>query len=84
MSVAAEWSAERCAQLLAKAKRSPTGWKACCPAHDDTNPSLFLADGADGLALVCYAGCEYKAIAEALEAKGAVLKHSHDRSQIPQ
>jgi hypothetical protein len=79
-----EWSAERCAQLLAKAKRSPTGWKACCPAHEDSDPSLFLADGDDGLALVCYAGCDYKAIAAALEARGAELKHSRDRSQIPQ
>jgi hypothetical protein len=78
MSVTAQhappWDAERCASLLAKPKRSPTGWKACCPVHEDKDPSLFLADGQDGLALVCYAGCEYKAIAQALEAKGAVLK----------
>jgi hypothetical protein len=78
------WSAERCAQLLAKAKRSPTGWKACCPAHEDKDPSLFLADGEDGLALVCYAGCDYKSIADALEAKGAVLSTGgRDRKSIP-
>lgn len=75
------WSAERCAALLNKARRTPNGWHACCPAHDDRNPSLFLADGNDGVALVCYAGCEYRAIATALEAKGAQLRASN--SGIP-
>ncbi len=80
----APWSAERCAQLLSKAKRSPTGWKACCPAHEDKEPSLFLADGTDGIALVCYAGCDYRSIAQALESKGAVLSNgSRDRRAIP-
>lgn len=77
------WSAEQCARVLAKAKRSPTGWKACCPAHEDKDPSLFLADGDDGLALRCYAGCDYRSIAQALEAKGAVLAGSRDRSDVP-
>jgi hypothetical protein len=78
------WSAERCARILEKPKQSPTGWKACCPVHEDKDPSLFLADGADGLALVCYAGCDYKSIAQALEAKGAVLSpNSRDRKSIP-
>jgi hypothetical protein len=77
------WSAERCARLLSKPKKSPTGWKACCPAHEDSEPSLFLADGDDGLALVCYAGCDYRNIVQALEAKGAVVNPSHDRSIIP-
>jgi hypothetical protein len=83
MSALVEWNAESCAQLLKKAKKSPSGWRGCCPAHEDDNPSLFLADGTDGLALVCYAGCTYEAIAAALEARGAVLEHSHDRSSIP-
>jgi hypothetical protein len=78
------WSAERCARLLNKAKKSPQGWKACCPAHDDTDPSLFLADGEDGLALKCYTGCQYRDIVQALEAKGAVINPSRDRSSIPQ
>lgn len=74
MSVAQAWSASRCAGLLPKAKRTPEGFKACCPAHEDSDPSLFLADGHDGgLVLVCYAGCSYRSIAEALEARGAQL-----------
>src|SRR5579859_1099310 len=77
------WSAEQCARVLNKAKRSPTGWKACCPAHEDKDPSLFLADGEDGLALRCYAGCDYRSIAQALESKGAILSASRDRSEVP-
>jgi hypothetical protein len=68
-----QWGAEQCARLLKKPQKTPTGWKACCPAHDDRNPSLFLADGKDGLALVCYAGCDYRAIVQALEGQGAQL-----------
>jgi len=77
------WSAERCAALLHKPKRTPNGWKACCPAHEDRNPSLFLADGDDGLALVCYAGCSYRDIAQALEAKGATLGQTRRSEDIP-
>jgi hypothetical protein len=78
------WSAERCASLLAKAKKTPNGWKACCPAHDDQNPSLFLADGESGVALVCYAGCDYRSIAQALETRGAILSTTNDPQTIPQ
>jgi len=67
------WSAERVAGLLQKARRTPNGWHACCPAHEDRNPSLFIADGKDGLAMVCYAGCSYRDIVVALEARGAKL-----------
>lgn len=87
MSVAArEWTAERVASLLKKPKRSPTGWKACCPAHDDKNPSLFLADGSDGgLVAVCYAGCDYRSIMDALEMAGMPSRdRSRDRSRIPE
>lgn len=83
MQQEAPWSAEQCARLLMKPTRSPTGWKACCPAHEDRDPSLFLADGQDGLALVCYAGCDYRSIVQALEAQGAVISRSSSRTQIP-
>jgi hypothetical protein len=72
------WGAEACAALLNKRQKSPTGWKACCPAHEDRNPSLFLADGRDGLALVCYAGCTYQNIVQALEARGAELSRKSE------
>lgn len=44
---------------------------ACCPAHEDRQPSLSLADGADGRLLVkCHAGCTYDAIRAALSERG--------------
>lgn len=72
------WTAERVATLLKKARRTPNGYHACCPAHEDKNPSLFLADGQDGLALKCYAGCSYRDIVTALERLGAQLSRKTD------
>lgn len=35
-----------------------TSWKARCPAHDDSNPSLAVTEMPDGTVLVhCFAGC---------------------------
>jgi len=55
--------AERCA----KAKQHGKSWKACCPAHDDTNPSLSItyAD-AKGVGLKCHKGCSLEQIVAAL------------------
>ena len=34
------------------------GWMACCPGHDDHNPSMHVNVGADGRILVkCFTGC---------------------------
>ena len=34
-------------------------WKALCPVHDDTKPSLSVSEGDDGRALLkCFAGCK--------------------------
>lgn len=48
--------------LLSKlAKVRPTGrhrWQACCPAHEDTSPSMVITETDDGRVLVhCFAGC---------------------------
>lgn len=38
-------------------KKTRAGFKCCCPAHDDQNPSLSINTGDDGKALVkCHAG----------------------------
>jgi hypothetical protein len=35
------------------------GYKARCPAHNDTNPSLSISEGKDGRILIhCFAGCQ--------------------------
>lgn len=46
------------------------GWMACCPAHDDHNPSMHVNVGTDGRILVkCYAGCTTDDICGALGLK---------------
>ena len=43
------------------------GFKAQCPAHEDSNPSLSVSEGADGKVLLhCFAGCEFTEILTAL------------------
>ena len=40
------------------ARTSGNGWLTRCPAHDDRNPSLLIAEGEEGRVLVhCHAGC---------------------------
>ena len=47
---------------------SGAGFKACCPAHDDHNPSLSVFPGdKGGVGIKCHSqGCTYKDILEAL------------------
>ncbi len=59
------------AEFLAKALGGAPegdGWKACCPAHDDRNPSLSIReDKRDGTVLVhCHAGCDQLDVLAAL------------------
>lgn len=43
------------------------GWSARCPAHDDRNNSLSIAEGTDGKALIfCHAGCGFEKVVDAL------------------
>src|SRR5215208_1164032 len=49
-----------------KAKAKGDGWLVCCPAHDDTTPSLSIDAKGDKVLLNCFAGCEYDAIVQAL------------------
>ncbi len=54
--------------LLTKVRRRQPGqWSACCPAHDDKNPSLSVRENPDGAVLLrCFAGCEVAAIVGAI------------------
>lgn len=51
-------------------KVKPNGdrsWLACCPAHDDRNPSLSVSVGDDGRVLLnCFAGCSSDAVRASL------------------
>lgn len=42
-------------------------WRACCPAHDDLNPSLSVAETKEGILLVhCFAGCDTEDVLDRL------------------
>lgn len=61
------------AESLARAlggRRSGRTWLACCPAHDDRDPSLAIRDGDDGRVLVhCHAGCDQKGVIDVLRCR---------------
>jgi putative DNA primase/helicase len=60
-------TAERIASALPKCRKSGPGYVACCPAHDDNNPSLSITER-DGKPLVrCHAGCSQEAVIHALK-----------------
>ena len=62
--------------------RSGDGWAARCPAHDDTTPSLTLADR-DGRVLVrCHAGCSQAAVIAALRGRG-LWPQAQARDAVP-
>jgi hypothetical protein len=54
---------------LRKARRLTDGsYMACCPAHDDSEPSLHLSESPDGTLLWhCHAGCPQDAVQRELE-----------------
>jgi len=50
-----------------RARRAGNGWIACCPAHDDREPSLSIGVGGGGKVLVhCHAGCSQSRVVAAL------------------
>lgn len=45
----------------------PAAWKALCPAHEDRNPSLSVAEAPNGMVLLhCWAGCPLDAVVQAI------------------
>lgn len=53
---------------LDRVKQTGAGrWIACCPAHDDRNPSLSICEQDDGMTLVhCFAGCHVDDVMDAV------------------
>ena len=59
--------AELLLSKLPDAKRNGKEWQARCPAHDDRQPSLSIAEGDNGGAVVnCHAGCTTEAVISAV------------------
>ena len=72
------------AESTAKAlggRKAGCAWMACCPAHEDREPSLSITTGEDGRVLVrCHAGCDQHDVIAALRAQGAWETASRNRS----
>jgi DNA primase len=68
-------TAARVAEALTghKVKSQGRNYLVCCPAHDDTLPSLSLRDGDRGLMVHCFAGCTSGEIYTAIRKKGYKL-----------
>jgi len=63
----ADGPTSRVLSLLDGVTATTNGWKARCPAHDDTNPSLTVSEGDDERCLVhCFAGCTGEQVTAAL------------------
>jgi putative DNA primase/helicase len=84
------FSAESIAKALGNGKEQPSGkgWLTCCPAHEDSNPSLSIKDSTDhygrpDVFLKCFAGCDYKAVQTALRAKGLLPEWRPPRAADP-
>ncbi|HUW10622.1 MAG TPA: hypothetical protein VM537_12905 [Anaerolineae bacterium] len=58
--------AERFLTRLHGVRASGTGWTACCPAHDDSEPSLSISQKNGRVLLHCFAGCSNEDIVAAL------------------
>lgn len=55
-------------------KKNDTEYEACCPAHDDDNPSLSIGIGKEGkIILRCHAGCSVNSIVGKMGLKMADL-----------
>jgi len=67
--------------LLQGVTRNGDGWKARCPAHDDTTPSLSIKQGDDGRTLLkCFAGCTAEAICGIINITTADLFAEREKS----
>lgn len=72
-------------QRLAKVKANGNGkWKACCPAHDDKDPSLSIREADDSKVLLhCWAGCDTDSIVAAIGLTIRDLFPCDDKSNRP-
>lgn len=72
--------AEGIAKALGGRSRGSKGWwNAKCPAHEDGKASLALKDTDDGgVAYTCMAGCDKRAVGDALRARGLLPEREDD------
>lgn len=64
-------SAEQIAFSLDRPKRiGADSFQACCPAHDDRNPSMTIKQDSDRVLVHCFSGCPQDAVIDALKSRG--------------
>ena len=56
---------------------------ACCPAHDDRNPSLSITQTHDRVLVHCFAGCEQRDVLRALTELGLWNRQHQDGRSEP-
>ncbi|MGE3542055.1 MAG: AAA family ATPase [Candidatus Tectimicrobiota bacterium] len=72
------------AQRCKRAKLHTNGhWAACCPAHDDRNPSLEIFDGNHRTVARCHAGCPEAAVLGALGVAVTDLRPARQKQPTP-
>lgn len=52
-------------------RKSGNGYVACCPAHQDKRPSLYVSEDGGRVLVYCYAGCKQDEVIDALKSRGA-------------
>lgn len=62
-------------------KKTATGWVVCCPAHEDSTPSLSVAEADDKVLFHCHAGCAPESICEAIGVTMADLYYEAKESR---
>src|ERR1044071_2954797 len=68
---------------LKKVRRNGGGHMACCPAHDDQNPSLSICVKDNGEPLFhCFAGCTAEAVRRALGIENKYIRDSRSGEMI--
>lgn len=76
-------SAESIALCLDQGRRiRPDHYIACCPAHDDRNPSLSVTQAGDRVLLYCHSGCTQTQVIDALAGRGLWMKKSGRQNVI--
>lgn len=77
-------TAEELAGQLGGKRSGPGQWTARCPAHEDSTPSLSIADGRNGAPVVhCHAGCSQDDVIAALRSRGLWPSSGESRPDLP-
>jgi KaiC/GvpD/RAD55 family RecA-like ATPase len=74
----AEGLLESVLERLQAVQREGNRYKALCPAHPDSTPSLTVRLGERGILLRCFAGCDHKAVLLALGMRAEELFYDYE------